>query len=143
VKFLGNCVQIKRLHVCFASGPQIMCFAVLSVVSLVTAVVSIQLLRLGLVHKTVDGQTFQKDRASDDAIIYVALVATSFECALCIVSSVISCRLAKAAKDELQRKREGTYHVDDEDNDVVVVDAAAAHRQNNGEKFLARSLTRI
>jgi len=118
---------------------QIMCFAVLSVVSLVTAVVSIQLLRLGLVHKTVDGQTFQKGRASD-AVIYVALAATSCECALCIVSSVISCRLAKAAKDELQRKREGTYHVDDDDNDVIV---AAAHRQNNGEKFFARSLTRI
>ena len=124
----------KQKLVCFVLGFQILCFAVLSVVSLVTAVVSIQLLRLGLFHKTVDGQTFQK--GPSDAVIHVALVTTSCECALCIVSSVISCRLAKAAKDELQRKREGTYHADEDEKD-------AAHHHNNGEKFFARCLTRI
>ena len=37
---------------------------------------------------------------------------------------MISCRLAKAAKDELQRTREGTsYHVDDDEKDVMVVNA--------------------
>lgn len=106
--------------------------------SLVTAVVSIQLLRLGLFHKTIDGQPVQKSRS--DTVLLVALVTTACECVLCIVSSVISCRLAKAAKDELQRKREGTYQVD-EDDDANVVNRA--HHQNNGEKFFARSLTRI
>jgi len=106
---------------------QILCLAALSVVSLVTAVVSIQLLRLGLLDKTVDGQTFQK--GTSDAVILVALVTSACECVLCIVSSVISCRLAKAAKDELQRKREGTYQVDDDDKDVMVVNAASY--QNN------------
>ena len=115
---------------------QILCFAVLTVVSLVTAVVSIQLLRLGLLHKTVDGQTFQK--GTSDAVILVALATTACECALCISSSVVSCRLAKAAKDELQRKREGTYHADDGDRDVMVV-----NYQNNREQFGARSLARI
>jgi len=121
------------------AGWQIMCFAVLSVVSLVTAVVSIQLLRLGLFHKTVDGHTFPK--GPSDAVILVALVTTVCECALCIISSVISCRLAKAAKDELQRKREGTYHVDECEKDVMVVNDG--HRQSGGEKFFACSLARI
>jgi len=61
-----------------------MCLAVLSVVSLVTAVVSIQLLRLGLVHKTVDGQTFQK--GTSDAVMLVALTTAACECILCIIS---------------------------------------------------------
>lgn len=65
---------------------QILCLAVLSVVSLVTAVVSIQnpasssssvvsiqLLRLGLLHKTVDGQSFQRDTLREDAVLLVAL----------------------------------------------------------------------
>jgi len=116
-----------------------MCFAAMSVVSLVTAVVSIQLLRLGLFHKTVDGSTFEA--GPSDAVILVALVTTVCECVLCIVSSVISCRLAKAAKDELQLKREGTYHVDEEEKNVMVVNTGT--HQNNAEKFLARSITRI
>jgi len=100
------------------AGVQIMCFAALSVVSLVTAVVSIQLLRLGLFEKTVDGETFEK--VQNDAVILVALVSSACECALCIISAVISCRLAKAAKDDLQRKREGTFHVDTDEKDVNI-----------------------
>jgi len=125
--------------VCFIADLQILCFAVLSVVSLVTAVVSIQLLRLGLFRKTFDGETFEK--GPDKAVIYVGLVTTTCECALCIISAVISCRQAKAAKDELQRKREGTYHVDEDEKDVMVVDTAA--HQNNREKFFGRSIARI
>lgn len=99
---------------------QIMCFAALSVVSLVTAVVSIQLLRLAVFHKTVDGgETLE--RGPSDAVFVVALVTTACECALCIVSAFISCRLAGAAKDELQRKRDGTFHVDEDEKDVMVV----------------------
>jgi len=120
------------------AGSQILCFAASSVASLVAAVVSIQLLRLGLFHKTIDGQTFLK--GPSDTMMLVALVTTACECALCIISSFISCRLAKAAKDELQRKREGTYRVD-EDEDEVIVDAA--RHQNTREKFFARSITRI
>jgi hypothetical protein len=84
----------------------IMCFAAFSVVSLVTAVVSIQLLRLGLVSPTTS--TGPKQRP--DTLTLVALTVASTECVLCVVSSFISCRLAKAAKEELQRRGEGTYH---------------------------------
>lgn len=93
--------------------------------SLVTAVVSIQLLRLGLTHQTVDGQTFEK--GPGDAVILVALVTTACECVLCIISSFISCRLAKAAKDELQHKREGTYPVDEDEKDMMVVSKQEGH----------------
>lgn len=114
-------INTKSLRVLW----QILCFAALSVASLVTAVVSIQLLRLGLVHKTVDGQTFEK--GPGDAVILVALVTTACECVLCIISSFISCRLAKAAKDELQRKREGTYQVDEDEKDMMVVSKQEGH----------------
>jgi hypothetical protein len=48
-----------------------MSFIALSVVSIVTAVVSIQLLRLGLVNHTTDGHTFQKE--NKDILILIAL----------------------------------------------------------------------
>ncbi|CAI9730234.1 196-like [Octopus vulgaris] len=64
----------------------IMCFIAISVVSLVTAVVSIQLLRLGLVSHTTDGHTFQKEKK--DILILIALGGAGFEglvCLLCIL----------------------------------------------------------
>ena len=81
-----------------------MSFAAFSVISLVTAVVSIQLLRLGLVSQ----RSIEGHRSQNEALIVVALATTAAECAWCIGSSVVSCRLAKAAKEELQRKHEGT-----------------------------------
>jgi hypothetical protein len=86
-----------------------MCFTAFNIVSLVTAIVSIQLLRLGLVNHTTDGHTFQKEHK--DVLILVALGAAGFECLICAISSFVSCRLAKAAKKELQKKREETFHV--------------------------------
>lgn len=88
---------------------QILCFTAFSVVSMVTAVVSIQLLRLGLVNHTTDGHTFQKK--DKDIIIIMALVVAGTECLVCIMSSLISCRMAKVAKEELCKRREGMFHV--------------------------------
>lgn len=87
-----------------------MCFTAFSIVSLVTAIVSIQLLRLGLVNQTTDGLTFQKEHK--DVLIVVALSAAGVECLICVISAFVSCRLAKAAKKELQRRKpEVTFHV--------------------------------
>ncbi|XP_074662878.1 transmembrane protein 196-like [Tubulanus polymorphus] len=98
----------------------ILCFTAFSIVSLVTAVVSIQLLRLGLVNHTTDGHTFQKEKL--DMLIVVALVATGAECLNCIISTIVSCRMAKAAKKELFKKRDGTFHVQVlGEKDVVIV----------------------
>ncbi|XP_041352419.1 transmembrane protein 196-like [Gigantopelta aegis] len=87
----------------------IMCFTAFSVVSLVTAVVSIQLLRLGLINHTTDGHTFQKE--NKDVLIFIALGTAGIECLVCIISTVISCRIAKVAKEELCKQREGMFHV--------------------------------
>ncbi|XP_013398378.1 uncharacterized protein LOC106164882 [Lingula anatina] len=89
----------------------ILCFTAFSVVSLVTAVVSIQLLRLGLINHTNDGNTFQKEKK--DFLIIVALATAGTECLICIISSFVSCRVARAAKKELFKKREGTFSVQD------------------------------
>jgi hypothetical protein len=87
----------------------IMCYTALSIVSLVTAIVSIQLLRLGLVNHTTDGHTFQKEKK--DIRILIALGDAGLEILICIISSIVSCRMAKAAKQELFAKRAEKWHV--------------------------------
>ncbi|XP_060070869.1 uncharacterized protein LOC132550797 [Ylistrum balloti] len=93
----------------------IMCFTAFNVVSMVTAVVSIQLLRLGLVNHTTDGETIQK--AVKDMLILVALGAAGTECLVCLISTVLSCRVAKIAKEEMSKQREGMFYVK-EDTDT-------------------------
>ncbi|CAC5388762.1 TMEM196 [Mytilus coruscus] len=94
----------------------IMSFIALSVVSIVTAVVSIQLLRLGLVNHTTDGHTFQKE--NKDILILIALAVAGTECLVCILSSILSCRVAKIAKEEMFKQREGMFYVKDDSNEV-------------------------
>lgn len=116
-----------------------MCFAAFSVVSLVTGVVSIQLLRLGLVNQTTDGDTFQKEKK--DVLILIALGTTAAECGFCIVSAFVSCRLARAAKHELQRKREGTFHVQVlGEKDIMLVSRDSPGGVEKREKIFATSL---
>ena len=113
-----------------------MCFTAGSIVSLVTAIVSIQLLRLGLVNHTTDGQTFQKEEK--DTIIIVALGCAAVECLFCIISSFVSCRMARAAKKELFLQRTGTFHVQvfgSKDVEVVMTknNKKKKKRQNKSE----------
>lgn len=99
---------------------QIMCFTAFSVVSLVVAIVSIQLLRLGLVNQTTDGNIYAKP--TKDALIIVALGLAGSESLICLITAFVSCRMARAAKKELYRRREGTFHVQVVgDKDIVVV----------------------
>ena len=86
-----------------------MCFTAFSVVSLVTAVVSLQLLRLGMVNHTTDGHTFQKEQ--QDPLIYVALSVAGLEILVCLISVLLSCRIAKVAKEEMCKQRDGMFHV--------------------------------
>lgn len=86
-----------------------MCFAAFSLVSLVTAVVSIQLLRLGLVTHTTDGHTFQKEEK--DILTLLALGDASVECLVCILSMMVCCRMQRAAKKHMFEKTIGTFHV--------------------------------
>ncbi|VEL32615.1 unnamed protein product [Protopolystoma xenopodis] len=93
-------------------------------VALLTAGVSIQLLRLGFVVHTMDGQTMR--RQESDSLLMIALTVAAAECLVSLVGSLASCQLAKLAKIDLQRKREGLFHViifDDKDVVVVTNDA--------------------
>jgi hypothetical protein len=110
-----------------------MCFTAFSIVSLVTAIVSIQLLRLGLVNHTTDGHTYQKD--SKDILILIALGAAGTEILFCLISAFVSCRLAHAAKKELQQKKKGAFYVQVlGEKDILVI------TDNEKEKVLATSL---
>ncbi|KAK6182719.1 hypothetical protein SNE40_010340 [Patella caerulea] len=105
-----------------------MCFTAFSVVSLVTAVVSIQLLRLGLVNHTTDGHTFQKE--NKDVLIFIALGSAGLECLICLFSSVVSCQIAKIAKYENSKQKAGMFHVKVlGQKDIVVVTKPSVEKE--------------
>ena len=115
-----------------------MCFTAFCVVSCVTAIVSIQLLRLGLVNHTTDGHTFQKEHL--DVCILVALATTGLEIVVCLVSCIGSWRLAKMAKKEMRTKREGPFYVEVlGQKDIVVVSRqstpACKKKRGGGDEF--------
>lgn len=86
-----------------------MCFAAFSVVCVISSIVSIQLLRLGLVNQTSDGKIFQKEEKSK--LILVAIGLAGSDCFVCILSALASWRLGIAARKEMERKKGGTFHV--------------------------------
>ena len=99
---------------------QIMCFTAFSFVSLVISIISIQLLRMGLVNHTTDGHTFQKEEK--DILILVALGSAGIEILFGLISSVVGCCMANAAKHELFKKHVGAFHVQVMgEKDVVLV----------------------
>ncbi|KAK7103470.1 hypothetical protein V1264_018356 [Littorina saxatilis] len=113
----------------------IMCFTAFSVVSLVTAVVSIQLLRLGMVNHTTDGHTFQKEQ--QDPLIYVALSVAGLEILVCLISVLLSCRIAKVAKEEMCKQRDGMFHVKVlGQKDIVVVTRPSPPGHGHGREEL-------
>ena len=46
-----------------------------------------------------------------DVAIILALVCAGFECLICVISSIVSCRMARAAKKELFRQQSELFHV--------------------------------
>ncbi|XP_070569444.1 transmembrane protein 196-like [Ptychodera flava] len=85
----------------------ILCFTAFSFVSLITGVVSIQLLRLGLVNHTSDGHTYAKEE--QDVLIIVALVTAGLECLNSLISSFVSCLVAKKLKQKKMLGRRERY----------------------------------
>ncbi|XP_006815793.1 transmembrane protein 196-like [Saccoglossus kowalevskii] len=85
----------------------IMCFTAFSFVSLITAIVSIQLLRIGLVNHTSDGQTYAKEK--QDILIILALTTAGLECVNSIVSSFMSCLVARMLKKKTLKGRRERY----------------------------------
>ncbi|XP_072023914.1 uncharacterized protein [Amphiura filiformis] len=78
----------------------ILCFTAASMVALIIGIVSLQLLRLGLVDHTTSGQTFVKNKK--DRYVIVALVAMSIACGFAMISLAGSVFIAKYMK-KMQR----------------------------------------
>lgn len=86
-----------------------MCFIAIAAVSMVTTFVSFQLLRVGLQNHATDGSTFEKE--VKDPLIIIAMGTAGVECLICILSILLSCRVAKIAKEEMCQQREGMFHI--------------------------------
>jgi hypothetical protein len=100
---------------------------------MVVSVVSIQLLRLGLVNHTTDGHTFQKQ--NKDTLIIIALAVAGSEILVCLLSTLLSCRMAKVAKEELCKRREGMFHVKVVgQKDIVVVTRPLTEKWDDNER---------
>jgi hypothetical protein len=100
----------------------ILCFASLNSITLITAVVNLQLLRLGLVNHTTIGRTFQKE--NKDVYIIVAIIADGLEILVCTLSLVMCLKLNYDSKTNRfkSHKKEGVFFVQIvSDKDIVVV----------------------
>ncbi|XP_067942416.1 transmembrane protein 196-like [Watersipora subatra] len=96
------CAQKKTVYL-------IMCFAAFSTVSMVVAVVNIQLLRLGLVNHMSDGDTLKKE--SSDPLVITALAIAGGEVLICITSGLVSLRVAKWAQKQVHKQKDGTFSI--------------------------------
>jgi hypothetical protein len=111
-----------------------MCLAAVCIVSILTAVVSIQLLRLGLVNQTTAGDTFEKERK--DILILLALGCEGVECLLCVVTVFFSWSLSRQAKRELAQQRNGAFHIRIlGDKEIMVVSMNGDAHKPLKEKF--------
>ena len=93
----SHIIQIHHAHIMYISDSlQILCFTAASTVSLLIGIVSLQLLRLGLVDHTTSGQTFIKEEK--DSYVMVALVTMSIACGFAVISLCVSCFIARHMK---------------------------------------------
>lgn len=89
---------------------QIHLFIGTSVTALVLACISIQLLRLGLVYHTSDGNTYQKDQK--DIWIIMALSDAGAEGLFCVIAVISSWKMARLADVPPEPvKDDGPFHI--------------------------------
>jgi hypothetical protein len=101
----------------------------LSIVTLIVDSVNIQLLRLGLVNITTDGEAYFKDRK--DTLVVVAILVSSAECLVCLLSLALGIRLSYDAANKKFRKKEGAFFVQVlSEKEIVVVSKAPSSKQS-------------
>jgi transmembrane protein 196 len=92
----------------------------MSLVTLMVDCVNIQLLRLGLVNITTDGQAYLKERK--DFLVSLTLMVSVIECLMCLLSLSVGLRLSYDAANRKFRKKEGAFFVQIlSEKDIVVV----------------------
>ncbi|UJR15207.1 hypothetical protein I4U23_002166 [Adineta vaga] len=116
------CARQKGLYV-------ILCYIALSIVTLIVDFVNIQLLRLGLVNITTDGEAYLKERK--DILVLVAILISSIECLVCLLSLFLAIRLSYDAANKKFRKKEGAFFVQVlSEKEIVVVSKAPSSRHS-------------
>jgi hypothetical protein len=91
--------------------------------------VNIQLLRLGLVNIMTDGEAYLKERK--DTLVLIALIVSSIECIICLLSLSVGMRLAYDAGNKKFRKKEGAFFVQVlSEKEIVVVSKAPSSKQS-------------
>nr|XP_054759719.1 transmembrane protein 196-like isoform X1 [Lytechinus pictus] len=78
----------------------IFCFSSFCIISLMVGIIDMQLLRLGLVNHTTDGQTFLKDNV--DPVINIALGIAGAESFICALSALFSCLVGQHVRKALR-----------------------------------------
>jgi hypothetical protein len=112
-------------------------------VTLITAVVNMQLLRVGLVNHTTLGLTFQKE--NKDFNIIIAMAIDGLECLLCLISLLFSLILKHDYKHNRFRsnRKEGAFFVQIvSEKDIVVVQSKTGFTNtkiNSLSKFLVNN----
>jgi hypothetical protein len=105
------------------------------------ACVNIQLLRLGLVNITIDGQAYLKEHK--DLLVLIALVVSSTECITCLLSLSIGIRLSYDAANKKFRKKEGAFFVQVlSEKEIVVVSKAPSSKQSGSGHESVQSFDR-
>ncbi|CAF4426202.1 unnamed protein product, partial [Adineta steineri] len=119
----------------------ILCYVALSIVTLIVDYVNIQLLRLGLVNITTDGEAYLKDRK--DILVLIAVLVSSLECLICLLSLSVGIRLSYDAANRKFRKKEGAFFVQVlSEKEIVVVSKAPSSKQSGSGPQSIQSFVR-
>lgn len=103
--------------------------------------VNIQLLRLGLVNITTDGEAYLKD--TPNKLVLVAILISSIECLVCLLSLSLGIRLSYDAANKKFRKKEGAFFVQVlSEKEIVVVSKAPSSRQSGSSPQSVQSFER-
>jgi hypothetical protein len=110
-------------------------------VTLIVDCVNIQLLRLGLVNIMTDGQAYLKDRK--DLLVLTALIVSSIECFICLLSLSVGIRLSYDAAHKKFRKKEGAFFVQIlSEKEIVVVSKTPSSKQSGSVHESVQSFDR-
>jgi hypothetical protein len=103
--------------------------------------VNIQLLRLGLINITTDGEAHLKDRK--DILMLIAVIVSATECLICLLSLSVGIRLSYDAANRKFRKREGAFFVQVlSEKEIVVVSKAPSSRHSGSGPQSVQSFDR-
>ena len=101
------------------------------------ATISIQLLRLGLVNQTTDGNSYAKEYK--DTLVLLALGDCAVEIFNCLLTIGVALKIALNVRKEMKKRHEGTFYVQVVgEKEILVVnnlqsldDQALANNNNN------------